>query len=230
MKNLNCLVTGASSGIGKQISIELSKFAKRIYIISRNVQKLEETHDQVVRNNCECIIVPLDLTNENGIENLAKEIFERDKFLDMLVLSAGIISHLSPVDSIILEKFKEILNLNYTSNFRMIKSFHPLLKNSKNGKIALISSIMDTSKEYYWGTYQPTMTGLNELFLTYAKENKNTKIMANIFCPKAVNTELRDTAMPGEDKSKISSSREVARIIVNHLLNSTNTGKIINID
>ena len=72
MKKLNCLVTGASSGIGKEISIELSNYAKHIYICSRNVQKLEIVHDKIIENNCECTIVPLNLCDENVIENLAK--------------------------------------------------------------------------------------------------------------------------------------------------------------
>ena len=74
MKKLNCLVTGASSGIGKEISIELSTHAKHIYICSRNVQKLEIVHDKIIENNCECTIVPLNLCEENVIENLAKPV------------------------------------------------------------------------------------------------------------------------------------------------------------
>ena len=69
MKKLNCLVTGASSGIGKEISIELSTYAKHIYICSRNVQKLEIVHDKIIKNNCECTIVPLNLFDEHVIEN-----------------------------------------------------------------------------------------------------------------------------------------------------------------
>ena len=229
IKNLNCLVTGASSGIGKEISIELSKFAKHIYINSRNVKKLEVLHDQIVKNDCECTIVPLDLSDDNGIENLSKQIFLRDKSLDVLILTAGIIDQLSPVDSIDLEKFRDILNLNYIANFRMIKNFHPLLKNSKSSNIAVISSIKDEFKEYYWGIYQPIMTALNELLLTYAIENRNTNIKTNIFCPKAVDTKFRDLIMPGEIKKNLSDPKEIANKIVNYILDTNSTGKIINI-
>ena len=77
MKKLNCLVTGASSGIGKEISIELSTYAKHIYICSRNVQKLEIVHDKIIENNCECTIVPINLCDENVIENLATNTGQR---------------------------------------------------------------------------------------------------------------------------------------------------------
>tara|TARA_Y100000816_G_C26062188_1_gene557865 strand:- start:65 stop:757 length:693 start_codon:yes stop_codon:yes gene_type:complete len=230
MKELNCLVTGASSGIGKEISVKLSNFARHIYISSRNIKKLEEVHDQIVKKNCECTIVPLNLCDENGIENLAKQIFQKDKSLDVLILSAGIINQLSPIDSIELEKLKEVLNLNYLSNFRMIKNFHPLLKNSKNSNIALISSEKDIAKGSYWGIYQPIMTALNELFLTYANENKSTNIKTNIFCPKAVNTNFREVFMPGEDKRKISDPKLIANKIINYIIKTKSTGRIIRID
>ena len=229
MKKLNCLVTGASSGIGKEISIKLSVYAKHIYICSRNVQNLEIVHDKIIENNCECTIVPLNLCDENVIENLAKQIQVKDTSLDILVLSAGIINELSPVESIDLENFKNIINLNFLSNFRMVKSFHSLLKSSNNPYIAAVSSLKDPSKEYYWGIYQPIMTALNELLLTYSKENQGTNIKTNIFCPLAVNTKLRDVIMPGEDKSKISDPKDVAVKIVNYILEADGTGKIIEI-
>ena len=229
MKKLNCLVTGASSGIGKEISIELSTYAKHIYICSRNVQKLEIVHDKIIENNCECTIVPLNLCDENVIENLAKQIQVKDTSLDILVLSAGIINELSPVESINLENLKNIINLNFLSNFRMVKSFHSLLKSSNNAYIAAVSSLKDPSKEYYWGIYQPIMTALNELLLTYSKENIGTNIKTNIFCPLAANTKLRDVIMPGEDKSKISNPKEVAAKIVNYILKEAGTGEIIEI-
>ena len=53
----------------------------------------------------------------------------KDNSIDVLILSAGIISELSPVESIDFDKLKEIVLLNYLSNFRMIKNFYPLLKN-----------------------------------------------------------------------------------------------------
>ena len=145
MKFLNCLITGASSGIGKAISEELSKSARHIYITSRNIKKLEEVHDNIIKNKCKCTIVPLDLHEDDGIENLAKQIYEKDKFIDVLILSAGIINQLSPVDSIELSNIKKIVDLNFLSNFRMIKIFI-LLKNSNGSNLVLISSFKDIQR------------------------------------------------------------------------------------
>jgi short-subunit dehydrogenase len=78
MKNINCLVTGASSGIGASIAQELSKSVKHIYILSRNTTELEKINDKIISNGCECTIVPIDLCERNVIENLSEEIFKKD--------------------------------------------------------------------------------------------------------------------------------------------------------
>ena len=229
MRNLNCLVTGASSGIGASIAQELSKTVKHIYILSRNASKLEEINDKIISNGCECTIVPIDLCKPNVIENLSEEIFKKDRFLDIIVSSAGQITKLSPVESIDLNEFNDTIKLNYISNFRIMKHFHPLLKNSKKSNFIIISSIKNEMQSQYWGIYQPIMTALNELVISFANENKGTSINANIVYPGAVNTKLRENIMPGEDKSSIKDPVDVAREVVNFLLSNEKSGGIINL-
>ena len=223
------LVTGASSGIGAETAVQLSKVSSHIYIIGRNIKNLEVVNDKIINNGCECTIVPLDITDNSVISNLAKSITEKDNKIDIVVSCAGIIDHLSPVDSINEQKFKAIIETNYLSNFRLIKAFHYLLKNSKNGRLVIVSSNRENGNQY-WGVYQPTMNALNELLITYANENKKTNIRANVICPKAVNTKFRDKIMPGENKNTLLSVNEVAeRIIELTSKNFQETGQIINI-
>jgi len=160
---------------------------------------------------------------------LAKSIAEKENKLDIVVSCAGIIDHLSPVDSINEENLKKIIETNYLSNFRLIKSFHYLLKNSKNGKLVVISSNQNNGNQY-WGAYQPIMNALNELLITYANENKKTYIKANIICPRAVNTNFRDKIMPGENKDSLLTVNEVAKKIIEVTSKDyKETGQIINL-
>ena len=227
MRNLNCLITGASSGIGAGIAQELSKSVKHIYILSRNTSKLEEMNDKIISNGCECTIVPIDLCRPNVIENLSEEIFKKDKFLDIIISSAGQITKLSPIESIDLNELKNIVELNYISNFRIMKHFHPLLKNSKQSNLAIISSIKNEMTSQYWGIYQPIMSALNELVISFANENQGTSIKANVIYPGPVNTNFRDNIMPGENKNEIKDPVSAARAIVKFLLSNDKSGEII---
>ena len=217
------LVTGSSSGIGAAIAIELAQTSKHIFIIGRNISDLEKTNDLIVKNNCECTIVPLDLTKENAIENLSAQIYEKYKRLDIFISAAGIISSLSPITSIDQKELKKIIKLNFISNIKMLKYFHPLLKASKRGKVVIISSDRKKNNEPFWGSFTPIMNALNEAVMTYAKENENDNISTNIVCPIAVDTDFRNAFMPGEDKSTIMSASEFSKKIVPMINNEFNS-------
>jgi len=225
-----CLITGASSGIGAKTASLLSNESEHIYIVGRNIESLEITHDTIVKNNCNCTIVPLDITKDGVLNELAKNIYKKDGRIDILVSSAGIIEHLSPIDSIDESLFKKIVELNFISNFKLIKSFHYLLKQSEDARVLVVSYLAKKIANQYWGIYQPIMHALNELIITYAVENKNSNIKANLLCPGAVDTPFRNKIMPGEDKSNLLTVNTVAKKILELTQNNLiETGKIYTI-
>ncbi len=215
MNNLNktvCLVTGASSGIGKHTAIEISKIVDHVYILSRDVTKLEKVNDQIINNGSNCTIIPMDLTKKNIIKELAKSIYEKENKIDIVISTAGRIGQLSPVGSLNEDEVVKTFELNYLSNLLLMREFLPLLKLSNKGKFIIISSMYSVLKSQYWSSYQPIMTALNELVRFYAEENKN--ITVNCICPSAVDTDFRNDIMPGEDKELILKPEKVAEKII----------------
>ncbi len=229
MNNINktvCLVTGASSGIGKQTAIEISNIADHVYILSRDVSKLEIVNDHIINSGTDCTIVPMDLTKKNNIKELAKNIYEKEKKVDIVISSAGRINQLSPIGSQNEDEIIKNFKLNYLANLLLMKEFLPLLTLSSKGKFILISSMYSTLRSQYWGGYQPIMTALNELVRTYAEENKNIRV--NCICPSAVDTDFRNNIMPGEDKNLILKPEQVAKKIVKIIQDDTiQSGNII---
>ena len=231
MNNINktvCLVTGASSGIGKHAAIKISNIADHVYILSRDVSKLEIVNDHIVNNGTDCTIVPMDLTKRNNIKELAKNIYEKEKKIDIVISSAGRINQLSPIGSQNENEVKKTFELNYLANLSLMKEFLPLLKLSNKGKFILISSMYSSLKSQYWGGYQPIMTALNELVRVYAEENKNIRV--NCICPSAVDTDFRNDIMPGEDKKSILRPEKIAENIIKTIQDDTiQSGDIITI-
>ena len=215
MNNLSktvCLVTGASSGIGKQTAIKISKIVDHVYILSRDVTRLEIVNDLIIGNGSDCTIIPMDLTKKNNVKALAKNIYEKENKIDIIISSAGRISQLSPISSQNENEIIKTFELNYLANLLLMKEFLPLLKLSNEGKFIVISSISNTLKSQYWSGYQPIMTALNELVRIYAEENK--KIRVNCICPSAVDTDFRNDIMPGENKKLILKPEQIAENII----------------
>jgi len=228
-KNKICVVTGASSNIGRGVAIELSKTAQHIYLIGRNVNALEETSDLISINSCEATIVPLDLTKFDLIDELGHSIYKKHQRIDVFVSCAGMIRNLSPVTSINPKDFMEIINLKLISNYRLLRSFHPLFLASSKPRALIISKNINHTASQYWGAYNTTMSALNNLIRTYANENKRTNIKINLFEPPLLESNFLNTTSPGEDKKNLVELNKVVTRIVSCIgENIIETGEMFN--
>jgi len=228
-KNKICVVTGASSNIGRGVAIELSKTAQHIYLIGRNVNALEETSDLISINSCEATIVPLDLTKFDLIDELGHSIYKKHQRIDVFVSCAGMIRNLSPVTSIKPKDFMEIINLKLISNYRLLRSFHPLFLASSKPRALIISKNINHTASQYWGAYNTTMSALNNLIRTYANENKRTNIKINLFEPPLLESNFLNTTSPGEDKKNLVELNKVVTRIVSCIgENIIETGEMFN--
>ncbi|MDG2416233.1 MAG: SDR family NAD(P)-dependent oxidoreductase [Pelagibacterales bacterium] len=204
------MITGASSGIGYSLALKISEQFDHLYISSRRISELEKLNDKIIKNNCECTIVPLDLKKIDLLDELASQIFSKEGKLDLLLSAAGINYNLSPVTSIKEDEFRESFEINLLSNLKLLRSFQPILKSSNESKIIVISSKLERKNRPFWGGNDSLVSGLHKIVLTFAEENKNTCISTNIVCPNGVDTDYRNTFMPGEDKSKLMTVHEFA--------------------
>ena len=228
-KNKICVVTGASSNIGRGVAIELSKTAQHIYLIGRNVNALEETSDLISINSCEATIVPLDLTKFDLIDELGHSIYKKHQRIDVFVSCAGMIRNLSPVTSINPKDFMEIINLKLISNYRLLRSFHPLFLASSKPRALIISKNINHTASQYWGAYNTTMSALNNLIRTYANENKRTNIKINLFEPPLIESNFLIITSPGEDKKNLIELNKVVTRIISCLgENIIETGEMFN--
>jgi len=228
-KSKICVVTGASSNIGKNVAIKLSKVASHIYLIGRNVKSLEQVSDLITSNGCETTIVPLDLTNFDLIDELGHNIYKKHMKIDVFISCAGTIKHLSPVTSIKPKDFEDIINLNLISNYRLLRSFHPLFMAADKARILIISKNISEVGSQYWGSYNTAMLGLNNLIKTYANENKNSNIKINLFEPPIIESNFINTTSPGIDKKKLIELEFVVDKILSYLNEDIiETGEVFN--
>ena len=222
-----CVVTGASSNIGKNVALRLSKKVKHIYLIGRNVTALEEISDLILLNNCEATIVPLDLTNFDLIDELGHNIYRKHKKIDIFISCAGTIKNLSPVTSIKPQDFNEIINLNLIANYRLLRSFHPLFMAANKARALIISKNISETGKQYWGSYNTAMLGLNNLVKTYAHENKQSNLKINLFEPPLLDSNFINTTSPGLNKKDLIELKYVIDKIISYLdENIIETGEV----
>jgi len=214
------LVTGASRGIGRAAALALSRAGAHVILVARTIGGLEEVDDEIKQSGDDATLVPLDLQDFDGLDRMGASIFERWGKLDALLGSAGVLGQLTPITHLQPKKWDEIVAVNVTVNYRLIRSLDPLLKRSNAGRALFISSGVARNARPFWGGYAASKAALESLVLTYAAECAGTDVRVNLFNPGATRTKMRAQAMPGEDPMSLPAPEDIAPQIVELLLPS----------
>ena len=210
LKERVALVTGASRGIGRAMALALAKRGAHVVALARTTGGLEELDDAIKKSGGSASLVPLDLRKPEGIDKLGAIVFERWKKLDILVGNAGVLGRLSPLGHIEPRVWDEVMAVNVTANWRLIRSFDPLLRQSDAGRAVFVTSAAAFKLLAYWGPYSVSKAALEALVKTYAAETVKTAVRVNLLDPKPVRTRMRAQAMPGEDPLSLPEPEAVA--------------------
>jgi NAD(P)-dependent dehydrogenase (short-subunit alcohol dehydrogenase family) len=209
------LVTGASRGIGRAVAVELARRGAHVIAVARTVGALEELDDEIQKlTDHPATLVPLDLKDGNAIDRLGASIFQRWKKLDILIGNAGVLGVLTPMAHLAPKDWQELLDVNVTANYRLIRSCDPLLRQSDAGRAVFITSGAAVKSRAFWGGYAISKAALEMLVRTYAEETAQTSVRVNLFNPGPTRTVMRAKAMPGEDPSTLPKPQTVAKEIV----------------
>jgi NAD(P)-dependent dehydrogenase (short-subunit alcohol dehydrogenase family) len=208
------LVTGASRGIGFATAKALAKAGAHIVAVARTQGGLEELDDEIRKDGGSATLVPLNLTDFDGIARLGAALHERHGKLDILVGNAGVLGPSSPLGHIELKTFTDVMAINVSANFQLIRCMEPLLKQSDAGRAVFITSGAANKATAYVGAYGASKAALETLARSWAQETASTKLRVNLFNPGPIRTRMRATLMPGEDPMTLDTPEQAAELIV----------------
>jgi NAD(P)-dependent dehydrogenase (short-subunit alcohol dehydrogenase family) len=209
------LVTGASRGIGRAVAKRYAQEGADLILAARTVGALEELDDEIrAINGKTSLLVPMDLRNMDTIDQLGAGLYERYGKLDILVGNAGILGQMSPLTHTEPKAWQEVIDVNLTANWRLIRSLDPLLRQSAAGRAIFVSSGVARDVRAYWGAYAVSKAALEMLVGIYAKENLQSTIRANLIDPGRTRTRMRAAAYPGEDPMTLRTPEEITEPFV----------------
>ena len=222
------LVTGANRGFGLAITMDLAKAGATVIMLGRDLGSLECAYDSVVDAGYkEPILYPLDLegaTPEN-YQELQDNILDKFKKLDGLIHNAAILGTQMPIDQYDIKLWYSTLQINLSAPFMLTQFLIPTLMKSDDARILFLSSTVGRKARAYWGAYSVSKFGIEGFAKTLSEELEKTQITVNTINPGKIRTEMRRTAYPAEDASKVPRPEEKSSVIV-YLL--SNEGSKIN--
>ena len=225
------LVTGASRGIGAATAEAIATAGGHVILVARTAKALEEVEDRIHAAGGGATIAPLDLTQGESIGKLAAAAAERWEALDLLVLNAGMLGSLTPVEHIDPKEYARLLTLNVVANQALIAAFDPMLRKSERAEVVGITSSVGEKPRAFWGAYGSSKAALENLLGAYADETEYTgRIRVHIVNPGPTRTRMRQLAYPGEEPESLKPPEVVAKWLVERLLSDAPTGENVAVE
>jgi len=223
------LVTGASRGLGAAIAVVLGAAGAQVVATARNAAGLEETDDAIrAAGGSPASLLPLDLRRGEDVDMVGPTIAERFGRLDVVVGNAGVLGRLGPVTHLPAKDWAEVIAVNLTANWHLMRTTEPLLRASDAGRAVFVTSRRAARPKAYWGPYGASKAALEHLAVTWAQELAITPVKVNVFDPGIVRTRMRAAAMPGENPMTVPAAEEVApKVLPLCLPSETRSGEIV---
>ena len=215
LANRIALVTGASRGIGRAAALALAAAGAQVVAVARTPGALEALDDEIRKLTGQpATLVPMDIAEGGGLDQLGQAIHQRFGRLDVLVHAAAILGPMTPVAHIEPSAWDRVVAVNLTASYRLIRSVEPLLRASDRPRAIFLTSGRAARPKAFWGPYGVTKAGLEHLVRTWADELEQTSIRAVLLDPSVMRTRMRAEAMPGEDPDILPDPSEIGPLIL----------------
>lgn len=208
--NKVALITGATRGIGKQISITLAKNGFDIVVNYRTQNdSLNETIREIQSYGVQCLAVQGDVSVYEDCENITKQAIEKFGKIDVLVNNAGITKDMLFI-RMKQDDFKQVVDVNLIGTFNMTKNVSQYMVKQRSGKIINISSIVGLYGNAGQANYSASKAGIIGLTKSLAKELAGRNILVNAIAPGFIETDMTNV-LKDEVKTNILNSIPLKR-------------------
>ena len=220
------IITGAASGIGKDIAIVFAREGAKVAIADLNQKAADETAREIDPGGKHAIGVAMDVTDEKQVDASTVRVIEAFGGLDVLVSNAGI-QIVAPLVEFEFAKWKKLLSIHLDGAFLTTRAALRQMYKQGGGSIIYMGSAHSKEASVLKGPYVTAKHGLIGLAKVVAKEGAEHGVRANVICPGFVRTPLVEKQIPEQAKELGISEQEV---IKNVMLKETVDGEFTTVD
>ena len=192
------MITGASRGIGKAVALDCARLGATVLLVAKDLKRLEQVYDEITVLDCAqpaILNIDLETAGAEDYQTLAQSVDKEFGRLDGLLINAGRVGGLNPLQQIELQTWSKLITLHLHSPFLLSRACMALLKKSADPSILFT---IDETNKAYWGAYGVSKFAQISLLATLAEElDGDQKIRVNGVHPGKVRTDLRTHNYPG---------------------------------
>ncbi|QBR83640.1 3-hydroxybutyrate dehydrogenase [Legionella israelensis] len=226
LKNKVAIVTGAASGIGREIALVYAKEGAKVAIADINLTQANAVVDEIKNTGGEAMAVEMNVTDESQVNEAVDAVANKFGGIDVLVSNAGI-QIIESVDKFSFSDWKKMLAIHLDGAFLTTKASLKYMYKNKGGSIIYIGSVHSKEASKLKAPYVTAKHGLLGLCKVVAKEGADHGVRANVICPGFVRTPLVDKQIPEQAKELGISEEDVVK---NVMLKETVDGEFTTTD
>jgi 3-hydroxybutyrate dehydrogenase len=226
LKDKVAIVTGAASGIGKEIAITFAREGAKVAIADLNQKAADATASEIDPSGKRVMGVAMDVTSEQQVDDGTARVVETFGSLDVLVSNAGI-QIVAPVVDFEFAKWKLLMAIHLDGAFLTTRAALRQMYRQKSGSIIYMGSVHSKEASVLKAPYVTAKHGLIGLAKVVGKEGGAHGVRANVICPGFVRTPLVDKQIPEQAKELGISEQEVIKDI---MLKETVDGEFTTVD
>ena len=197
MRGKVVMITGASQGLGRALTLTFAREGANLVINSRNADSLDPVAEEVEAAGAEVLAVPGDVSRTTHVEILVDAAVERFGRIDVLVNNAGLLGPRVPIAEYPEDEWRKVLEANLTGPFLLARAVVPHMP--QGGSIVNVTSGVSVEGRPRWGAYSVSKFGMEGLTQILAAELEERGIRINSVDPGGMRTEMRAAAYPDED-------------------------------
>ncbi|HBO1345086.1 3-hydroxybutyrate dehydrogenase [Pseudomonas aeruginosa] len=217
MSNLNgkvAIVTGAASGIGKEIALTLAKAGAAVAIADLNLENANAVAQEIVRNGGKALGVNMDVTSEDAVNQGVDLVAEKLGAVDILVSNAGI-QIVNPIENYAFADWKKMQAIHLDGAFLTTKAaIKHMYRDNRGGTVIYIGSVHSHEASPLKSAYVTAKHGLLGLARVLAKEGAAHNVRSHVVCPGFVKTPLVEKQIPEQAKELGITEEEVVRDVM----------------
>jgi short-subunit dehydrogenase len=194
-------ITGASSGIGKSLAIELSNYPCKLILSSRRTDVLEEVK-QLCKYPENIAVLSFDLADYKTMQNVSESAIKCFGKVDILVNNGGI-SQRSPIIETSIEVDKKLMEIDYLGTIALTKAILPHFIENKSGNFVVVTSLMGKFSSPLRSAYCAAKHALHGFFDALRLEHDKDNIKVTMICPGFVNTNVARNALTGNGSQQV---------------------------
>ncbi len=214
MKDKVAIVTGAASGIGREIALAFARAGAKVGVADLNLDGANAVAKEIGKVGSQAIGLRMDVTKEAEVDGAVQTLVKTYGSVDVLVSNAGI-QHIDPLDQLSYDNWRRVVTIHLDGAFLTTRAcLREMYRRKRGGSIIYMGSVHSHEASPLKAPYVSAKHALIGLCKTVAKEGAAHGVRANVICPGFVRTPLVDKQIPEQAKELGISEEDVVKKVM----------------